>query len=211
MRLLLLSCILSIVSASAQGSVVDEKPLVPQAGQKIAPVAEGKDGGVSVKKPAAEKAGANDSAPNSLLNVNPETKDERDLHDSLMTQVRALGVGTGNAEHETPTEDSDLGQSIWEDFKLPLIIIGGLLVYFLPTFLSLKRNDFKKVFHINLLLGCTVAAGLILFYVWKFPAQWLYGWAAVSWVIALARLFLKDCAQPPERQRRRRNQARTRN
>ena len=61
--------------------------------------------------------------------------------------------------------------SIWEDFKLPLMIIGGLLVYFIPTLLGMRMNDFKKVFFINLFLGCTVGLGLAALHIKPFPEQ----------------------------------------
>lgn len=202
MRWFLLACILSFTSASAQDSAVAEKPSTPQAGQQVAPATRNEESTAAEKKSVREKARAIESNANPLLNVNPVTKEERELQDSLMTKVRSLNGG-GEKAAAVVAVVADDGGSIMEDFKWPLIIIGGLLVYFLPTLLGMKRNEFKKVFLINLLGGCTVAGVLITMSFMPFPKPWLYGWAAVSWVLALVQLFLKDCAPPPERERRR--------
>jgi len=97
-----------------------------------------------------------------------------------------------------------------EDFKLPLLIIGSLLVYFIPTLLGIRRNDFKKVFLINVLLCCTVGLALIAMHFKPFPMHWLYICAGVSLALALVPLFLKDCAPPPEPEGRRRHRSRRR-
>ena len=137
--------------------------------------------------------------------MSPETKDERELQDSLMTKVRSLNAGGSKAEPETPKKHDD--ENIWEDFKLPLIIIGSLLVYFIPTLLGMKRNDFKKVFLINVILGCTVGLALIAMHFKPFPELWLYICAGVSWALAMVPLFLKDCAPTPAREGRRRHRS----
>jgi hypothetical protein len=209
MRRLFLFIIFSIASASAQNSSVAESSPASQSEGQIAPNAKIDDTTAPEKKTAKDSTRPSENAANPLLTVNPETKDERELHDSLMTKVRSLNVGGSKAESETPQRRDD-NENIWEDFKTPLIVIGSLLIYFIPTLLGMKRNDFKKVFLINLIHGCTFGAGLIAMHFYPFPMQWLYIWAGVSWVLALVPLFLKDCAPPPERERRRKHRSRKR-
>jgi hypothetical protein len=118
--------------------------------------------------------------------------------------VRSLNSGKEKREEEPETTAKhDDAVSIWEDF----MIIGGLLVYFIPTLMGMRRNDFKKVFFINLFLGCTVGLGLAALHIKPFPEQWLYIYAGVSWGGALVPLFLKDCAPPPERESRKRHRS----
>ena len=207
----LLACILSLSFASAQDSAISEKATAPQDKQQIAPTTKSEDAEVPTKKTAKDREDANKNNPNAFLNVNPDTNDERELHDSLITKVRSLNGGREkrDAEPEANAKNDD-GESIMEDFKMPLIIIGSLLVYFIPTLLGMRRNDFKKVFFINLLLGCTVVARLIAMHFKPFPMHWLYICAGVSLALALVPLFLKDCAPPPEPEGRRRQRSRRR-
>ncbi len=209
MRCLFLFIIFSIASASAQNSGVADKSPSTQTGRQITQDAKREDTITQEKKTAEKRTPASENPPNPLLTVSPETKDERELHDSLMTKMRSLNGGRESEAPET-TKKSDDSENIWEDFKTPLIVIGSLLIYFIPTLLGMKRNDFKKVFLINLILGCTFGAGLIAMHFYPFPMQWLYIWAGVSWVLALVPLFLKDCAPPPERERRRKHRSRKR-
>ena len=203
MRLSLFLCFLSIVSTFAQDSPAVEKSSAPQDVQRIAPAAEKKTNSEK-QKTQTEPGGFN-----SLLNVSPQTGEERELHEAMETKLRSMNVGGSKAETEASAKQDDF-TAIWEDLKLPLIIIGSLLVYFIPTLLGMRRNDFKKVFYINLLLGSFVVAGLVAMHFRPFPMQWLYIWAGVSWALALVPLFLKDCAPLPERERRRRHRSRRR-
>lgn len=126
--------------------------------------------------------------PHSLMTIDPKTATERELQDQLATKMRSLNGHKDNADIED-TRKEIRKEELWEDFKWPLYIVGGIFLYFIPTLLSLKRNDLKKVFLINLLSGWTVA----------------------GWIYALVRAYSKDSAPPPvDEHRRRRRSSRSR-
>jgi len=181
LRWSLVTCILSLTPASALDSGNTEKTPTPQAAHEAAPANRALGSTGPKQKPAKDKEDTEGNTPHSLLNVSPDTQYERELHNSLISRVRSLNSGKEKreVELETPAKHDD-AVSIWEDFKLPLMIIGGLLVYFIPTLLGMRMNDFKKVFFINLFLGCTVGLGLAALHIKPFPEQWLYIYAGVS-------------------------------
>ena len=206
MRWSLLLTILPLLSVTAQDSTVFEKVTSPQDEQHIAPTTKREERDPATKKTDSirEKTRASESVTNPLLNVTTDAKDERELQDSLISKMHSLN---GGALTEQKTKRTDDEERIWEDFKWPLLIIAGLLVYFIPTMIGMRRNDFKKVFFVNLLLGCTVGVALFAMSAKPFPVQWLYIWAGASWALALLPLFLKDCAPPSESEGRRRHRS----
>lgn len=206
MRWSLLLTILPLLSVTAQDSTVFEKVTSPQDEQHIAPTTKREERDPATKKTDSirEKTRASESVTNPLLNVTTDAKDERELQDSLISKMHSLN---GGALTEQKTKRADDEERIWEDFKWPLLIIAGLLVYFIPTLLGMRRNDFKKVFLVNLLLGSTVGGAVVCMNVMPFPMQWLYIWTGVSWALALVPLFLKDCAPPSESEGRRRHRS----
>ena len=191
---LLLSCILSISSVLAQeiGPHGDEKSL-----EAKTPKAAEKPGGLQAAKPQKDETArpakkntvqekqqaqeqtesAGEKAQSSFTTINPQNSDELKLHEDLLESTRSLGSWK---KKEEPFKKDALNEELWEDFKLPLIIVGCVIFYFIPTILGMRRNDFKKLFLINLLAG----------------------WTVVGWVFAMVRAFSMDIARQPRRKHR---------
>lgn len=201
MRWLLLSCLLSIPTALAMGEPADASQILPAdtapivsdkpSGQQPPPPIKGEDPALAEKQEAPKNSRAqgqkeplpeNDSF--SLMKIDPRTGTERALQEQLTTKIRSLHSHKEKAETEEP-QKGNLKEELWEDFKWPLIILGGIFLYFIPSLLGMKRNDFKKVFWINLLSG----------------------WTGAGWIYALVRAFSKDSAPPPEDENRRRRRS----
>jgi hypothetical protein len=91
LRWSLIACILSLTPASALDSGNTEKKPVPQAEHEVAPASRAVDSTAPKQKPAKEKEDTEVNTPHSLLNVSPDTQDERELHNSLGSYVAEAG------------------------------------------------------------------------------------------------------------------------